>query len=155
MSALEWFEETAALARRVEGLKADIESAYVATQPHGQLMGSIGANGRRDAMAPIDRIIDSDAKIELDRCEARLRHRLEYGTRGLYGSSGRGGLARARGYDDADILCCHYLQGMGWADIAREIVRYDTDKPSHWCQMRARRACEYIDRIGMDSLASS
>ena len=152
MAALEWFESIQALRGQVAGLDNAIEEAYASAGPKGQQMGSIGGNGGGDSFAGIDRIVDSGMVAERDRLKARLDHMLERATEVLYGKSGRGGLAKAKCSVDADILCCHYLQGMGWADIAREIVRKDTSSPSHWCQMRARRACAYIDRVGMDWL---
>lgn len=155
MAAIEWFEEIPALRKRVEDLTIAIESARASAGPHGQSMGSIGGGGKRDALAGIDRLIDSDATLELRRTRALLAYRAAYALWVLYGISGRGGLAKAKGSVDADILCCHYLQGMGWAEIAREIVKPDTEYPTQWCRSRARTACRYIDRVGMSALAES
>ena len=94
-------------------------------------------------------------KAELPRVERRLEARMERATNILYGKSGRGGLAKAKGATDADIICCHYLEGMGWAEIAKEIVRKETDYPTQWCRQRALRAFAYMDRVGMDVLADS
>lgn len=155
MAALEWFESIRDLQKRVTRLEGSIEAAYAAAGPHGQRMGSIGGGGRTDSLAAVDRIVDSDAMAELDRARGELLSRMDRATEVLYGRSGRGGLAKARSSADADILCCRYLQGMGWAEIAREIVRPSTGYPVQWCYQRALRACTYIDRVGMDALAES
>lgn len=155
MAALEWFESITRLQKRVDDLQDCVASAYAYAGPHGQQMGSVGGGGGHDAMAGIDSLIDTNALVELDRAKAELERRLERASNVLYGKSGRGGLAKASCSDDADILCCHYLQGMGWAEIAKEIVKPCVEYPDKWCRMRAVRACRKIDRIGMDSLADS
>lgn len=155
MKAREWFEGIVSLQARISKLEGEVENAYVSTGPHGQRLGSIGGSSKRDALEAIDHIIDSGAMAELDEAKALLVRRLERATDVLYGRSGRGGLARARGYADADILCCHYLQGMGWAEIADEIVRTGAEHADDWCRMRAMRALGYIDRVGMERLADS
>ena len=152
MSALEWFAEFPEMRKKVAELTQAIESAHASAGPHGQSRGTIGGGGGRDALAGIDRIIDSDAQMELRHAKAALRYRTTYALWVLYGRSGRGGLAKARSSTDADILCCHYLQGVKWVDIATDI---ESASPRHWCQMRARRACGYIDRVGMAALVDS
>ena len=155
MSAREFFESIPRLQSRVDDLRGRVESAYAAAGPHGQQAGSTGGGGRHDALAGVDSLIDHGTHAELDRAESELRAALGRATDVLYGRSGRGGLARATCSDDADILCCHYLQGMGWAEIAKEVVKPDVEYPDDWCRMRAVRACRRIDRIGMDALADS
>lgn len=156
MEALVWFQRIEALRQEVAELDNQIEEARASAGPHGQWLGSIGGDGgRTDALAGIDRIIDADLVAKRDRMRERLEKQLERATDVLYGKSGRGGLAKARSTTDADILCCHYLQGMGWAQIARDIVRRDTEHPKQWCRMRAVRACAYIDSVGVDKLSES
>lgn len=155
MAALEWFEGIPTIRRKVEELAMAIESAHAAAGPHGQSMGTIGGGSGRDSLAGIDRLIDSDVRLELRHAKATLAYRTAYAMWVLYGMSGRGGLAMAKGVADADILCCHYIQGMKWSDIAREVVRPDTDYPSQWCRRRAITACRYIDRVGMPTLVDT
>ncbi len=155
MAALEWFEAIPRLQKRVDDLQDRVASAYASAGPHGQQMGSIGGGGKHDALAGIDSLIDTNAVVELDRAKAELEQTLEQASDVLYGRSGHGGLAKASCSADADILCCHYLQGMGWAEIAKDIVKPDVGYPDKWCRMRAVRACRKIDRIGMDDLANS
>ena len=155
MSAFEWFEAIPRLQKRVDDLQDRVASAYASAGPHGKQMGSIGGGGKHDALAGIDSLIDTNAVAELDRAKAELEQTLERASNVLYGKSGRGGLAKASCSADADILCCHYLQSMGWAEIAKEIVKPDVEYPDKWCRMRAVRACRKIDRLGMDELAES
>ena len=152
--SLAYFERVAALRERVGKLSDEIESAYAAAGPHGQQVGSIGGGGGSDAMGVIDRIIDADTMAELERLRPRLRQWLDKASDVLYGRSGRGGVAKRIGTDEADMLLRHYLQGESWASIARSFgasARNLTD----WCKCHARSVCRRIDRIGMDTLADS
>ena len=155
MAALEWFEAIPRLQKRVDDLQERVASAYASAGPHGQQMGSIGGGGKHDALVGIDSLIDTGAVAELDQAKAELMQLLNRASHVLYGKSGRGGLAKASCSADADILFCHYLQGMGWAEIAKDVVKPDVEYPDDWCRMRAVRACRKIDRIGMDVLAES
>lgn len=155
LTAREWFESIAGLRQRVANLEDAISSAYTSAGPHGQRLGTIGGSAQHDALEAIDHLIDSGTVAEYESAYALLTSKLDRATDVLYGSSGRGGLAKVRSYTDADILFCHYLQGMGWAEIADEIVKPDSECPRKWCQMRAMRALRYIDRVGMDALADS
>lgn len=155
MAALEWFESIARLRVRVRELEDDMEQAYASAGPHG--LGATGAGGgagAADALAGVDRLLDAGTADEYLRERARLEAEMERASLVLYGRSGRGGLARALGYGDADVLMCHYLQGMGWTEIARQIVRPEpmVEYPSLWCRRKAESACRYIDRVGCDYL---
>ena len=155
MAALEWFEWIDKLRIEVARLDGEIESAYCAAGPHGQQMGSVGGGfGEHDAMASVDAMLDSDAQRKLEQRKGRLIRLTDRACDVLYGKSGRGGVAKAIGTDEADMLCFHYLQGESWADIAR---RYDADAKnlSDWAKCRARWTCRQIDRIGIDELAES
>lgn len=154
MAARDWFESIAQLQQEVNRLQASIESAYASAGPHGQSMGSVShGGGSHDSMAPIDRMLDSDAQRELERVQGLLRLRLDQATDVLYGKDSRGGLAKARGSVDADILWCRYCDGWRWAEIAAEFATPDSKAPAKWAMQRALRALRYIDRVGMESLA--
>lgn len=154
MASLDWFESISLLRMEVAELEAEVESAYSAAGPHGQQIGSIGGGSGHDALAGVDQIIDDGSVPKLDRKKALLERRLDRATDVLYGRSGNGGVAKAIGTDEADMLCFHYLQGEGWASIAR---RYNPDATNltDWCKRRAVWACRQIDKIGMESLADS
>jgi hypothetical protein len=155
LAALDWFESIEQLQKSINELRDQVESAYAAAGPHGQQMGSIGGGGgRRDALAGVDSVIDSGAAARLDQAQAELIELLDQATDVLYGRSGSGGVAKAIGHDEADILCFHYLQGEAWSSIAK---RYDPDTTNltMWCKYRAHWTCRQIDRLGMDALADS
>lgn len=155
MSALDLFCSIPPLQKRVDELEAAIASAYSSAGPKGQQFGSIGGSGgSHDALAGVDRVIDSGAVAERDSLKARLISTLERATDVLYGKSGRGGVAKAIGTDEADMLCFHYCQGESWASLGR---RYNPDDPwpTQWCKRYAIRICRDIDRIGLDKLADS
>lgn len=155
MPALDWFESIAELRRRVAKLEEDIESAYAAAGPHGQVLGSVGGSGgSSDAFAGVDHVVDANLTMERDKLRARLEVRMERATDVLYGESGNGGVAKAIGTDDADMLCFHYLQGASWASIGR-LYNPDAANLTTWCKRRAAMVCRRMDQIGMDRLADS
>ena len=155
MSTRLWFESIRANVLEMRKLEQEIEEAETKAGPHGQLSGSIGGGGSHDSLRGIDRLMDSGIREKLDRMRAATNPEIERATDVLYGRCGRGGLARAKGTTDADILCCYYLQGMEWPAIAAGIARPDVERPNGWCRLRAMRAFEYMDRVGWAGLANS
>jgi len=153
MGAREYFErlrddssELAKRAEKVQELRAQLGS-------HGHKYGSTGGVSNPDAMAAVDRIIEVEQELAKD--QARHDLELEQACAILYGWSGRGGLARERGSVDADIICCHFLQGMSYKQIATELAKPNSANPESWCRQRASRALKYIDSVGADALADS
>lgn len=161
MTALEFFQSIADERQRIAGVREQIAILQSRIEPHGQSFGATGhGGGGADRMFNLVlarmRLSDlQEMERRLPEMQAALDRRIEAATDVLYGRSGRGGLARAKSSVDADILCCYYLQGMGWAEIAREVVKRDTDYPTQWCKQRAARALEFIDRTGLARLADS
>lgn len=156
MRARDWFEQILADVEELKALEQAIEAAEAQTGPRGQNVGSIGGGGgSRDGMRGIDRIVDAGLREKAERQRAKVNPQVEQALEVLYGRSGRGGLAKERGQLDADILCCHYLQGVEWSRIARDIVRADTEYPTQWCRHRAMRALLLIDKVGPEPLADS
>ena len=157
MSALDYFEGIARDRERLEKVKQDIAFLESRISAHSQGFGAT-AHGTSDTDKVMRQALMSarigELKAELPRLERMLERRLERASSILYGTSGRGGLAKATSSDDADILCFHYLQGESWASIAR---RYEpeTTNLTVWCQCQARRACRVIDRIGVEVLIDS
>ena len=153
--ARELFEAIRADVLEMAGLERSIEDIETQAGPHGQMTGSIGGSGAHDGMRGIDRLVDSGLREELERMRAKVNPEIERATDVLYGRSGRGGVARARSTADADILCGYYLQGMSWPQVAAAHADSDKTSPNIWCRMRAKRALEFIDRVGAPTLADS
>lgn len=153
MKARDWFESIRVGVVEMQKLEQGIECIETQAGPHGQNVGSIGGGGNRDSMAVVDRMVDSGMREELARLRANYNPEIESALGVLYGNDGNGGLAKAKQSVDADILCCYYLQGMGWTAIAASIARPKVKRPNGWVRMRAMRALAYIDRVGCRTLA--
>ena len=153
MASLEWFESIPRLQKKLRALESAIEMAYASAGPRGQQLGSIGGGGG-DPYAGMDSIIDTDAVRERDRTRALLEERMDYATKILYGRSGNGGVAKAIGTDDADMMSYHFLEGESLASIAR---RYDQEQAnlSSWCERRIAWTCRQIDSIGIRALVNT
>ena len=145
MGAREWFEHIREESEQLDKRKHELDEERATLGPKGQTLGSIGGGGNTDGMADVDALILRGQAYDLDR--AKLDAEIEQATDVLYGVSGRGGLASIRGTNDADILCCHYLQGMTYAEIAKRLM--DDERCAHLCTVRAMRALVYIDRVGI------
>ena len=74
----------------------------------------------------------------------------------LYGRSGHGGIAKERPVD-ADCICGYYVMGLSsWAMVASELVQPDgTAHADDWCRMRAKRALDWADTVGIRALVAS
>ena len=155
MNAHDLFEGCWTLQLHVNRLESAIESAYSIAIPHGQgTAGGSGHGGNHDPLAGVDWLVDADAVAELEHTKALLLARMDYATDVLYGRSGRGGVSRAIGFNEADMLCFHYLQGMSWANIAK-LFEVEDRHPARWCQRWAERTLRRMDRYGLDRLADS
>lgn len=155
MRARDWFESIRVGVVEMAKLEQEIEATETQAGPHGQSAGSIGGGGSHDGLRGIDRMVDAGVRERLARLHARYDPEVDSALEVLYGKSGNGGLSKAKQSVDADILCCHYLQGMEWADIAAGLAGRQVARPNGWVRMRAMRALAYIDRVGMASLADS
>lgn len=151
MEVRDWFELLRMRSIELDKRKAELEGERAALGPRGVTLGSIGSAGHADGMASVDALIERELEYDRDRAEHDLD--LRRATHALYGRDGRGGLARARSMIDADILCCHYLQGMTYAQIADGLADSRDATATHWCTMRAMRALAYMDRVGLDYLS--
>ena len=157
MSAYEWFESIKSEGSRIERAKQQLALLDARISPHSQGFEAMGRHGGSTDSVMHRAILSSkmgEIRRELAAQERRHEAKIAHAKEVLYGRSGHGGLARATSTDDADMLRYHYLQGEGWASIAR---RFDADSTNLtvWCKSRAKRACRQIDRIGMDVLADS
>lgn len=152
MKARDYFEGIRVWVVEMAKIEATIELVETQAGPHGQ---SVGGGSGRDHMGGIDRLVDTGLREMLASIRRVVNPRIEQASEVLYGRSGNGGLAKAKSTIDADILCGYYLQGLEWPQVAAQHSGFSASKPNIWCRMRAKRALEYIDKVGADSLADS
>lgn len=153
MNARDWFNLIRDKAEKLAKLEDDAEAKRAAVLPKGQQYEPLSHGGASDGSAAMLSYIQADA--ELDAMRAEVEQLLERASDVLYGRSGRGGLARQKGTASADCICGYYLLCMTWHEVADEMVRPDSMDARHWCMMRAHRAFEYMDRVGMQYLIDS
>lgn len=157
MAALDWFESILTEGERIEKIKQNLAMLESRIAPRSQGYEPMGhGGGSTDAMLGMALVSAKLGELRqlLPLVERKHEDRIEYATQVLYGKSGSGGVAKALGTDDADMLCFHYLQGESWASIGRRFEP-DASNLTVWCQRKAKQACKQIDRIGMDALADS
>lgn len=157
MAAIDWFEGILAEGERIERIKQNLAMLESRIAPRSQGYEPMGhGGGSTDAMLGMALVNAKLGELRqlLPELERKHEAKLERATDVLYGKSGRGGIAKVMGTDDADMLCFHYCQGESWASIARRFEP-ETSNLTVWCQRRAKLVCRTIDRIGMDALADS
>lgn len=157
MAALDWFESINTEGERIEKIKQNLAMLESRIAPRSQGYEPMGhGGGSTDAMLGMALVSARLGELRrlLPLVERRYEDKLEYATQVLYGRSGRGGVAKALGTDEADMLRFHYLQGESWASIGRRFEP-DASNLTVWCQRKAKQVCKQIDRIGMESLADS
>lgn len=151
------FESLRKEGERIEKVKQDLAMLESCIAPHGQGFEPMGhGGGSSDAMVRMAILSARLGELRglLPDLERRHKERLERATSVLYGKSGRGGVAKAVGTDEADMLCFHYCQGESWASIGRRFEP-DASNLTVWCKRKAKQVCKQIDRIGMEALAES
>ncbi len=134
----------AAMESRVEVMRREAE-------PKGQQYGTGHSSGHGDASAKVLRYLQAEEELQAKR--VRINRKIDSALHVLYGVDGQGGLAKARDSVSADILCAYYLQGQSWHDVAQELASEDSTAPVAWCKMRARRALDFIDRWGAETIS--
>lgn len=152
MLARDWFESVRSDVVELARMERKAELLRARTGPKAQGAGS-GGHGASDASTPVLRLVQAEGEVE--RMRARVEPRVERGLAVLYGESGRGGLAKLKGSATADCICGYYLMGYSWREVAEEMVRPESRDGKHWCMMRAKRAFEYMDDVGLKWLAES
>ena len=136
---------------RLEGRAEELEGR---AGPCGMGTTSVSGGGKAELMTPADHA--AQIRQEIDVRNARLTPRLDFACEVLYGRSGRGGLAQARSYTDADIITGYYLQGLTWPQVAKELTQdIDSKWPAQWCRSRAMSSIVAMERIGLLKLADS
>lgn len=121
----------------VEDLRLQVEGCSATTGTTSR--GARSSDGLKAHLA--------DESARLDRMKARLNARLDAALLILYGRSGRGGLAKAKGSAEADCACGYYLMGMTWPEVASELAPEDSSDAAQWCKRRAYRGLEYVGRV--------
>lgn len=156
MPALDWFESIRAEGERLERIRLDMAELDARISPRAQgyepMAHGTPSGDKMLSMAVLSARLTA-LKSSLPLMEEQHRRRVERATHVLYGRSGRRGLA-AHDLNGADILCAHYLQGIGYTEIGK-MLDPDNPPPYHWCRERARTACRRIDRLGVDVLEDS
>lgn len=100
-----------------------------------------GGSGDGDPSLAIIQRIDFERRLE--RRIDSASQSLDDASSVLYGSDGRGGLAKLKGTRYADAICMAYLQAMPWAEIA-DIMQGST----RWCHTLCDVGFAYIDSAG-------
>lgn len=154
MRAQDWLLGIRLHVLEVAKMELRVEELGSRALPHGQRFDRVGHGGSGGGMDSTALAMVAAAQ-ELDHERAVLARETDQALAVLYGRSGRGGLASERTSADADVLCCYYLMGMGWEQTATELCGDGERNSRQWCIMRAKRACEAIDRIGVARLADS
>ena len=153
MNSRDWFDLIRDRVEKLAKLEQNAEDKRSAVLPKGQQFEPSSHRGPCDGSAAMLRYVEADT--ELDTMRKDVEGLLERATEVLYGRSGRGGLAKARSSADADCIFGYYLLHMTWREVADELVRPESKNGRHWCRMKACRAFEYMDRVGMDWLVES
>lgn len=153
MTSREFFEAVLADLTALDKLRRRRDEAESACQPRSAGFGGSGRGTGGDSTARYDALIE--LRDEVDRTEMRVDREVERATAVLYGTSGHGGYARARSATDADIVFGRYLMGMSWLDVAEAVCAPEGPAPDRWCRMRASRAFDAMDKLGMVHLADS
>ena len=123
MSVRDWFDSIHEQVTAIAESEKTIQSMRLSIGSHGQSFGPISKGSVTDQSAAIISVVVLET--ELDVMRARLEPELDRALAILYGTSGRGGLARARDFADADCICGYYLMGMTWAEVASELTAVD------------------------------
>jgi len=153
MNARDWFSLIRDKAEKLAKLEDDAATKRAAVLPKGQQYEPSSHGGASDGSAAMLSYIQADS--ELDTMRAEVEQLLERASEVLYGRSGRGGLAMRKDTASADCVFGYYLLCMTWREVADELVRPESRDGKLWCRMRARRAFDYMDRVGMESLIDS
>ena len=153
MLARDYFELVRSTVVELAEAERDAEKAEAATYPKCQQYEPMGHGGGGSGDAAMIRY--AMATSELDAMRRKCEAMLDRASDVLYGEDGNGGLAKRKGMATADCIFGYYLLAMSWRKVADEMVRPESRSGKDWCRMRAHRAFDYIDRVGMDWLAKA
>lgn len=152
MTARELFSDARRQVMALEAIRREISALRAARGVSGASGGGGGSrNGSTLCMG--DRMYDLEEREKV--MGKNVEKTLGNLTDVLYGSSGRGGVAKEIGSAAADCVCGYYLMAMTWPQVAAELVRPESKDGAQWCKRRAYRALQLIDDVGLVKLRES
>lgn len=147
MTARDWFEYVRSEVVELGKLDAELEARRDAAGAKAQRLDQVGhGSGNDGGSAAMDSVIEFSQSVDAKRAEVEAL--LEKASAILYGFDGRGGLAIARCYVDADCILGYYCYAYTWRQVADEMVRPDSVDAVQWCARRAYRALAWMDTHG-------
>ena len=149
MNAKEYFEGIRAEVVKTDKAREMLErmKAREGAKVQSYQAGSSGG-GACDPMDSVSRRIDFEGKLRqrIEDSEQAIDEACEI----LYGSDGRGGLAKLKGNQYADAICMAYCQAEPWGEIA-EIMQSSV----RWCHTLCDVGFKYIDSVGWAKLKNA
>lgn len=153
MASRDWFEYIRSRVLELRAMESRLDELRAKAGPRGQRFDATGHGGHaHDASAPILSIAETEA--ELDSIRKATNAEIERALLVLYGKSGRGGIAKAKGSAYADCICGYYLMGMSWREVAEDLA-VDSVDGRQWCWRHAYRGFEFIDTVGLSAITES
>lgn len=142
MKAKEYFEGIRAEVVKTEQAREMLECMRAKEGAKAQSYQESGGSGySADASLAIIQRIDFEQRLEQRMADARRE--IDEACALLYGTDGRGGLAKLKGTRYADAICMGYLQAQPWSEIA-EIMQGSV----RWCHTLCDVGFAYIDEVG-------
>ena len=149
MKAKEYFEGIRAEVVKTDRAREMLERMKAREAAKAQSYQAGGGHGDAcDPMESVSRRIDFEGRLKqrIADAEESIDEACEY----LYGSDGRGGLAKLKGTRYADAICMAYLQAQPWNDIA-DIMCGSV----RWCHTLCDVGFAYIDTVGWAALKNA
>lgn len=141
MKAKEYFEGIRAEVVKTDTAREMLERMKAREGAKTQSYKTGGGGDMRDPMDSVSDRIDFEGKLRQRIADAERA--LDEACEVLYGSDGRGGLAKLKGTHYADAICMHYCQAETWGEIA-DIMQCS----QKWCRKLCEVGFDYIDRVG-------
>ena len=142
MKAKEYFEGIRAEVVKTENAREMLERMKAREGAKAQAYQEGGSGGDVcDPMESVSQRIDFEGRLKQRMADAE--EAIDEACALLYGSNGRGGLAKLKGTRYADAICMYYCQAETWADIAD--VMQSSKK---WCRKICDVGFAYIDTVG-------
>ena len=119
MNSRERFEEIRYQVQAIAKAEAELAAIRKTCEVKTQRYTASVQGGSHDHMAKVDAIIEKEKALDLAR--AKANHEIDAALEILYGSDGRGGVARDKGSAYADAVCSVYLMGNTHKETADEL----------------------------------
>lgn len=149
MDAKEYFESIRAEVVSTERAREMLErmKAKEGAKSQGYHEGT-GGGDASDPMESVAKRIDLEAIIAQRIADAEVH--IDEACDLLYGTDGRGGLAKLKGNQYADVICMAYCQAEPWSYIA-EVMQCS----QQWCRTLSNAGFMFIDRVGWAHLRNA